>query len=70
MAHAINILETEGSRMDYEDLVEWQNVLLGGPQPSSPPAPPSTTPPIRIAPLPDPQHRAGRVWGSDGGDDE
>lgn len=62
----VNVLGMEGSRMDWEDLVEWQQVLLGGDPPERPETPATAPSPYRVADLPDPMRSTGRVWGSSG----
>lgn len=63
MDRHVNILGMEGSRMDWEDLMEWQRVILGG-DPTAEEAPPPAKPPFRVAGLPDPQHGGGPIWGA------
>ena len=53
--------------MDWEDLMEWQRVLLGGdPAPTAEEPPPAKPSPFRVADLPDPQHGGANVWGASG----
>jgi hypothetical protein len=69
MDRSVNILGMEGSRMDWDDLMEWQRVLLGH-APTDEPAPIAPKPvPFKVAGLPDPQHNPARVWGASEGDE-
>ena len=71
MDRQVNILGMEGSRMDWEDLMEWQRVILGGgPAPTAEEPPPAKPSPFRVAGLPDPQHGGAKIWGSDGSVDD
>lgn len=65
MDRQVNVLGMEGSRMDWEDLVEWQNVLLGGDPPQEPAVEPKVAPVFPVAELPDPMRSTGRIWGAD-----
>ena len=63
MDRHVNILGMEGSRMDWEDLMEWQRVILGGDPTAEPESP--KPPPFKVAGLPDPQHGGGPIWGAE-----
>lgn len=62
----VNILGMEGSRMDWEDLMEWQRVILGDDMEGVTVEPEKPPRPFKVADLPDPMGGSGKVWGASG----